>query len=95
MNALSDALFDDLIHASTALNENERIGSIVITGKGKAFAAGADISEMSEKEFADVYKSVRTTSCFLPLYVVLMCIYNMCIYIICAFYVHIQEFFKI
>jgi hypothetical protein len=59
LNALSDSLFDDLIHATTSLNEMDDIGSIVITGKGKAFAAGADIAEMSEKEFSDVYKKVR------------------------------------
>ncbi len=58
LNALSDALFDDLIHATKTLNEMESIGSIVITGKGKAFAAGADIEEMSEKEFSDAYKAV-------------------------------------
>jgi len=60
LNALSDALFDDLIHASKAFDDMEDIGSIVITGKGKAFAAGADIQEMSTREFAQVYKSVCT-----------------------------------
>jgi enoyl-CoA hydratase/carnithine racemase len=59
LNALSDSLFDDLIHATTSLNKMDNIGSIVITGKGKAFAAGADIQEMSEKQFSDAYKSVR------------------------------------
>lgn len=58
LNSLSDALFNDLMHATNALNKIDTIGSIVITGKGKAFAAGADIEEMSTKEFADVYKSV-------------------------------------
>ena len=37
----------------------DNIGPIVITGKGKAFAAGADIQEMSERQFSDAYKSVR------------------------------------
>ena len=59
LNSLSDALFDDLIHATTSLNEMDDIGSIVITGKGKAFAAGADIEEMSERNFAYAYKKVR------------------------------------
>lgn len=57
LNSLSDALFDDLIHATTSLNEMDNIGSIVITGKGKAFAAGADIEEMSERNFAYAYKN--------------------------------------
>ena len=59
LNSLSDALFDDLIHATTSLNEMDNIGSIVITGKGKAFAAGADIEEMSGRNFAYAYKNVR------------------------------------
>jgi hypothetical protein len=58
LNALSDALFDDLIHAAQALDQDDEIGSIVITGKGKAFAAGADIEEMSQKQFSQAYKSV-------------------------------------
>lgn len=58
LNALSDAVFDDLIHAATAFDEMEDIGSIVITGKGKAFAAGASIKEMSTRDFAYAYKSV-------------------------------------
>ncbi len=58
LNSLSDGLFDDLIHATKALNKMEHIGSIVITGKGKAFAAGADIQEMSGKDFAYAYKNV-------------------------------------
>ena len=31
------------------------IGCIVVTGAGKAFAAGADIKEMATKTFADAY----------------------------------------
>ena len=30
----------------------DEIGAIVVTGKGKAFAAGADIPEMITKDFA-------------------------------------------
>lgn len=58
LNSLSDQLFDDLIHASRAFDDMEDIGTIVITGKGKAFAAGADIPQMSKKEFHQAYKSV-------------------------------------
>ena len=32
--------------------EDDEIGCVVLTGKGKAFAAGADIEEMSQKMFA-------------------------------------------
>lgn len=58
LNALSDALFDDLIHASRALDSNEEIGCLVVTGSTKAFAAGADIAEMSNQTFDQVYKKV-------------------------------------
>jgi len=57
LNALSDAVFNDLIHAAKAFDNMDDIGSIIITGAGKAFAAGADIEEMSTKDFAHVYKS--------------------------------------
>jgi enoyl-CoA hydratase/carnithine racemase len=57
LNALCDALFDDLIHAARALDADDDIGCIIITGSGKAFAAGADISEMSKREFAAAYKT--------------------------------------
>ena len=40
LNALCDALFDDLIHAVRAFDNDDDIGCIVITGSGKAFAAG-------------------------------------------------------
>lgn len=40
LNALCDALFDDLIHAVKAFDDDETIGCVVITGSGKAFAAG-------------------------------------------------------
>ena len=56
LNALSDALFDDLIHAARALDKDSDIGCLVLTGSEKAFAAGADISEMSQRDFAAVYQ---------------------------------------
>jgi len=40
LNALCDALFEDLIHALKAMDDDDNIGCIVITGSGKAFAAG-------------------------------------------------------
>jgi hypothetical protein len=59
LNALSDALLEDLIHAARAFDKNPQIGCMVVTGSQKAFAAGADISEMATRDFASVYKSVR------------------------------------
>lgn len=60
LNALCDALFDDLIHAGRALDDSPDIGCMVLTGSPKAFAAGADISEMSTKTFDQVYSKVGT-----------------------------------
>jgi len=58
LNALCDALFEDLIHAGKALDSDESVGCMVLTGSQKAFAAGADISEMSTKTFDEVYSKV-------------------------------------
>lgn len=59
MNALSDALFQDLIHAATALDQDDSVGCLVVTGSTKAFAAGADIAEMKDRTFDYTYKKVR------------------------------------
>jgi len=59
LNALCDALFEDLIHAATALDQDENTGCLVLTGSQKAFAAGADISEMKDRTFDYAYKKVN------------------------------------
>jgi enoyl-CoA hydratase len=56
LNALNDALMDELGAALQAYDADEGIGCIVITGSEKAFAAGADISAMAKFEFMQVYK---------------------------------------
>lgn len=60
MNALCDALFDDLIHATGAMDQDDEIGCIVVTGSDKAFAAGADIAEMKDRSFEYTYTKVRS-----------------------------------
>jgi enoyl-CoA hydratase len=55
LNALNRALMRELGQALSAFEADKKIGCIVITGSEKAFAAGADIKEMAEKEFTDVY----------------------------------------
>ncbi|EIN11728.1 ClpP/crotonase [Punctularia strigosozonata HHB-11173 SS5] len=57
LNALSTPLFKELNEAVRELDEDPEVGAIVITGSEKAFAAGADIKEMKDKEFSDVYKN--------------------------------------
>lgn len=55
LNALCTPLLEDITHASKAFDSDPEIGAIVITGSEKAFAAGADIKEMSTKTFPDTY----------------------------------------
>ncbi len=56
LNALSDALMDELGEALKAFDADENIGAIVLTGSEKAFAAGADIGMMAKYSYMDVYK---------------------------------------
>jgi len=55
LNALNRALMRELGKALEAFGADKNIGCIVITGSEKAFAAGADIKEMADKEFTEVY----------------------------------------
>jgi enoyl-CoA hydratase len=55
LNALCDALVHELGAALTDFEADAGIGAIVITGSEKAFAAGADIKEMKDRSFIDVY----------------------------------------
>jgi enoyl-CoA hydratase len=57
MNALNDALMDEVGAALAAFDADEGIGAIVLTGSDKAFAAGADINGMKDFSFMDVYKT--------------------------------------
>jgi enoyl-CoA hydratase len=57
LNALNDALMDELDAAMVAFDKDPAIGCIVLTGSDKAFAAGADIGAMSRWSYMDVYKA--------------------------------------
>jgi enoyl-CoA hydratase len=56
LNALNDALMDELGAALKAFDADEDIGAVVLTGSEKAFAAGADIGMMAKYSYMDVYK---------------------------------------
>ncbi len=56
LNALNSALIDDLGRALDNFESDGDIGCVVLTGSAKAFAAGADISEMAPKSYMDVYR---------------------------------------
>jgi len=61
LNALNDALMDELGTALLAFEADEGIGCMVITGSEKAFAAGADIGAMKDWGYMDVYKAEYIT----------------------------------
>ncbi len=55
LNALCKALVEDVGHALDAFEDDPNIGCVVLTGSDKAFAAGADIKEMKDRDYMDVY----------------------------------------
>ncbi|RMP71948.1 Enoyl-CoA hydratase/isomerase protein, partial [Pseudomonas syringae pv. berberidis] len=55
LNALNARLIDELNHALDQFEADSAIGCIVLTGTQKAFAAGADIKEMVELSYPQIY----------------------------------------
>ena len=55
LNALNAQLIDELNSALSAFQDDPAIGCVILAGSEKAFAAGADIREMKDKTFTDVY----------------------------------------
>lgn len=57
LNALSSSLVGELMDCARAAEAHPSVGAIVVTGSGKAFAAGADIREMSGKSYMEMYEA--------------------------------------
>ncbi|BBZ03069.1 putative enoyl-CoA hydratase echA8 [Mycolicibacterium chitae] len=57
LNALNSQVMNEVTAAAKELDNDAGVGAIVITGSEKAFAAGADIKEMADLSFADVFGS--------------------------------------
>jgi enoyl-CoA hydratase len=55
LNAVNSAVMEGLLSAVASFDTDEHIGCIVITGTGKAFIAGADIKEMADKSFLEMF----------------------------------------
>ncbi|MFG6202949.1 enoyl-CoA hydratase [Pseudomonas retamae] len=55
LNALNAQLVSEVNQALDALEADANIGCIVLTGSKKAFAAGADIKEMAELTYPQIY----------------------------------------
>ncbi|WP_439154529.1 enoyl-CoA hydratase [Yoonia sp.] len=56
LNALNAVLLKELCQALEEADANDKVRCIIITGSEKAFAAGADISEMADKSFVEMYQ---------------------------------------
>ena len=50
LNAFNMQMFEDMLDAIDFVNKNDEISSLVLTGSGRAFCAGADLS-MGDKTF--------------------------------------------
>ena len=55
LNALNTVLIEELGTALADFDADDAIGAMVVTGNEKAFAAGADISEMVDKDSMDMF----------------------------------------
>ncbi|MES5678479.1 enoyl-CoA hydratase-related protein, partial [Acinetobacter baumannii] len=55
LNALNSELISEINQALDQLEKDREIGCIVLAGSEKAFAAGADIKEMADLVFPDIY----------------------------------------
>lgn len=55
LNALSNGVMRELMAALRDFNADPAIGCIILTGNDKVFAAGADIKEMADTSFVDMF----------------------------------------
>lgn len=62
LNALNSRITAEISAAAAAFDADEAIAAVVVTGSGRAFAAGADIREIRDKTFADVYAEQFVTA---------------------------------
>ena len=58
MNALNQQLMSELAAAMTTADADPAVRCLVLTGSDRAFAAGADIREMADKDFTDVFAEI-------------------------------------
>lgn len=73
LNALNSALMGEVAEALNGFEADDNIGAIVITGNDTAFAAGADIKEMKDMSYMEMFFSdyftagwERVTKCRKP-----------------------------
>ncbi|MCY3692574.1 MAG: enoyl-CoA hydratase/isomerase family protein [Chloroflexota bacterium] len=59
LNAYSIAMRDDFAQALRAVAEDSEVGSLLITGQGRAFCAGADLNEFGAAPSQVIARNVR------------------------------------
>ncbi len=59
LNAVNSEIMEGLISSAAKFDDDPAVGCILITGEGKAFVAGADIKEMQEKSYMDMFLADR------------------------------------
>lgn len=57
LNAINSEMLNQLLDTMLPLDNDPEIGCFILTGNGKAFAAGADISELAPKTYSDMLGS--------------------------------------
>ena len=57
LNALNIQLARELVQTLKDFDTDDRIGSVVVTGSPRAFAAGADIEEMADKTLVELLQN--------------------------------------
>jgi enoyl-CoA hydratase len=55
LNALNATIRNELLAAAEAFDADPAIGCILVAGSDKAFAAGADIKEMADQSYVDIF----------------------------------------
>lgn len=59
LNALNQALMEELAGAMEAMDRDDAVRCLVLTGHDRAFAAGADVREFAEATTADMVRGYR------------------------------------
>ena len=57
LNALNSKVLEEVLDAATKYDADPAIGCLILTGNERAFAAGADIAELNEQDYASMYAS--------------------------------------
>ena len=55
LNALNAEVMSEVVDVFAKIDRNKGIATSILTGEGRAFAAGADIKEMQPQSFSDMY----------------------------------------